>query len=447
MSQNSKHNSSLNSAHQGYIYQDVLGAYFVAKELAHGKGTTRFHFDYKKTPKGVPDKFDDLTIYHEGATSFIQIKYSNDEHQQVLTKQDFSSPAPYDLALFDLFETWKTLHSPGCAWRICLAWDKPLPDDPIQTVLVQLPDSESLLPGTTCYQFNCNILWPEHSEVLSSWRALRARSQSIDRTEFKAFLDCLILEVNCPKSTLLQDYAQGLEKLLARTIEGIGIGIYPNDHLTVRQVAESLCTIAERRRAMDNSTPISCDEIAQDINIIQAHGGIEQKFTIDENVLIATPNRVDQVASVLAQHRAVILTAEPGAGKSWFIENLQNYLQDTTQVIKHYCYIALEDPLALKRITVNVLYGSLITQILQNDEDLGHHLTKRYASNLEQLNLLLGRIKNKTLLIVDGIDHIWRVYQKNRGGLTEDETRILQALAQLDYSNPNISLLHRLTTD
>ncbi|GAH20979.1 unnamed protein product, partial [marine sediment metagenome] len=94
-----------------------------------------------------------------------------------------------------------------------------------------------------------------------------------------------------------------------------------------------------------------------------------------------------------------------------------------------------------KRITVNVLYGSLITQILKNDEDLGHHMTKRYASNLEQLNILLGKIRKKTLLIVDGIDHIWRVYQKNRGGLTEDDTKILHALARLDYSNPNISLL------
>lgn len=431
----------LNAAQQGYVYQDILAAYFVAHELAHGKGKTRFHFDYKKTPNGIPDKFDDLIIYHEGATSFIQIKYSSDKHQHVLTKQDFSSRSLYDLALFDLFETWKALHKAGCEWRVCLAWDKPKPEDPIHEVLIQLPDSESLLPGTTCYKFNCDALWPEHNEVLSSWRALRMRSKSIDRIEFKAFLDCLVIEVSCPKSTLLQDYNHGLEKLLARTIERIGIGIYPNDHLTVRQVAESLCTIAKRRRATNDSIPISCDEIAQDINIIQTHGGIEQKFTIDENVLLATPDRVDQVVSVLKQHHAVILTAEPGAGKSWFIENLETHLRETTQVVKHYCYIALEDPLALKRITVNVLYGSLITQILQNDKDLGSHMTKRYASNLEQLNILLGKIKNKTLLIIDGIDHIWRIYQKNRGGLTEDETKILQALSQLDLSNPNVSIL------
>jgi len=431
----------LASAHQGYIYQDILGAYFVAQELAYGRVSTTFDFDNKKTTKGVPDKFDDLVIFQEGKTIFLQVKYSNDEHQHALTKQDFSSTAPYDLALFDLFKTWKDLNRPGCSWRICLAWDQPASDDPIRTVLIQLPDHKSFLTGTTCYKFDCDALWPENGEVLSSWNALKKWSKSADRTTFKEFLDCLVIEVNYPKSTLLQDYTQGLEKKLAYTIEKIGIGVYPNDHLTVRQVAESLCTIAERRRATKNSNPISCKDIAQDIGIIQSYGGIEQNFPVDETVLVTTPERVEQVAKALEAHRTVVLTAEPGAGKSWFIENLEKHLQDTTQIVKHYCYTALEDPLSLKRITVNVLYGSLIAQILQSDENLGSYKTKRYASNLEELNLLLRNIKKKTLLIVDGIDHIWRVYQKNRGGLTEDETTIFQALSQLDYSNSYVSLL------
>lgn len=431
----------LSSAHQGYLYQDILGAYFVAQELALGKGTTKVHFDHKKTPANVPDKFDDLTLYYEQETLFIQVKYSNEDNRHVLTKQDFSSSDNYDLALYDLFATWKELHSSGCSWRVYLAWDLPKTDDPILDVLIQLPDNYSFIQGTTCYKFDCDALWPVDDGVLPSWRALRSRSSLIDRTEFQAFLNDLILEVNCPKSTLLHDYNQGLEKLLARAIERIGIGIYPNDHLTVRQVAEALCTIAKRRRSTNNFSPISCNEIAQDVTILQTNGGVEQDFSIDESILLDTPQRIAQVVSILKEHRAVVLTGEPGAGKSWFIENLQNQLQETTEVIKHYCYIALEDPLALKRITVNVLYGSLITQILQSDEQLGHHMTKRYASNLEQLNILLGKIEKPTLLIIDGIDHIWRVYQKNRGGLTEDETRILEALAQLDLSNPNLSII------
>lgn len=413
----------------------------MAQELAHGKGTTRFHFDYKKTKNEIPDKFDDLTIYKKKSTLFLQIKYSNDDNRHKLTKQDFSSSSNCDLALFDLFETWKALHNEGHIWRICLAWDAPLPDDAIQSVLVQLPESESLIPGTICYKFNCDALWPKQGDVLSSWRALRRWSETNNRNDFETFLDCLVIEVDYPKSTLLQDYSKQLERLLARTIEEIGVGVYPNDHLTIRRVAESLCTIVKRRRATDNRNPISCDEIAQEINIKQNYGGIEQIFPIDKSILVDTPDRINQVMSALEDHHTVIMTAEPGAGKSWFIENLQTHLEETTQVIKHYCYTALEDPLVLDRITINVLYGSLITQILNENENLGSYLPKRYASNLDQLNILLRKINKRTLLIIDGIDHIWRIYKKNRGGLTENETRIIEALANLDRTNPNVYLL------
>ena len=431
----------LDAARQGYIYQDIVSAYFVANEIACGRGNTKFHFDQKKTSKGVPDKFDDLAIYTDQAIIFIQIKYSNLEHRHKLSKSDFATSGNYDLALFDLFETWKALHKDNFNWRICAAWDEPELTDGILNVIFKLPENKSLIPGTTCYQFDCDVLWPENGDVLSSWRTLRKKSQTIDRTEFKKFLDCLVIEVNCPKSSLLEDNSQQLEKLLFQAINRIGVGIYPNDHLTTRQVAESLCTITMRRRSEEGIPPISCDEIAKAVKIKQEFGGIEQKFPIDKSILVDTPERVSQITAILEKHKTVIVTAEPGAGKSWFIENLTNRLGESTQVIKHYCYIALEDPLALKRITINVLYGSLIKQILEADDDLHGCLHTRYGANLEQLNTLLGKITKKTLLIIDGIDHIWRVYQKNRGGLTEDETKIIEALGQLDFSNQNLSVL------
>jgi len=431
----------LEAAHQGYIYQDILGAYFVAQELARGKKATKFHFDHKKTPIGILDKFDDIVIYREGIVTYIQVKYSNQESQHDLTKADFSNGSTYDLALFDLFTTWKALHTLDSEWRICLAWNQPASNDPIKEVLIKLSDEECLLPGTTCFKFNSDKLWPKNGEVLSSWRALKNWSKSVDRSEFSSFLESLIIELDCPKSSLLQNFDRGLEKLLARTIERIGIGIYPNDHLNIRETAERICSFTCSRRSTQNVDPISCDKIAVRIGLVQAYGGVEQRFPVDENILVGTPHRVDQVLHALEQNDKVALTAEPGAGKSWFIDNLRKHLEETTTIVKHYCYIALDDSLALERITLNVLFGSLITQIVTSDEDLGRHMTRRYASNLEQLNILLRKIQRKTLIIVDGIDHIWRVYQKNRGGLTENEIKILEALSHLDCSNTNVTLL------
>jgi len=60
---------ALNDAHQGYYYQDILSAYYVAQALALGNTTTEFFFDQKKTSSGQ-DKFDDLSV-------IMAIKLSN----------------------------------------------------------------------------------------------------------------------------------------------------------------------------------------------------------------------------------------------------------------------------------------------------------------------------------------------------------------------------------
>lgn len=88
----------LNYAEQGYIYQDILGAYLIAKEIVEGQLSTSFSFDYKKAKE---DKFDDLTIYRRSNKTYIQVKYSNDTVQHTLTKADFSNKNNYDLALHD----------------------------------------------------------------------------------------------------------------------------------------------------------------------------------------------------------------------------------------------------------------------------------------------------------------------------------------------------------
>ncbi|MCE7064895.1 ATP-binding protein [Dyadobacter sp. CY326] len=430
----------LTSAHQGYIYQDILGAYFIANELWAGRGSTQLLFDQKKTSKGIPDRFDDITIYNEENVICMQVKYSNEISHHRLTKQDFSAGNSYDLALFDLFDTWKALRHVTYRWRILLAWDLPNNDDPITEVLLELPEDTSLLTGTTCFKFNMDALWPLGENVFRSWTALSNWAASQSREEFRQFLDDLIIEVGCPKSSLLLDFSAGLEMMLAKAIDRIGIGVYPNDHLSVIEVAERLCSIVRSLRSKESQT-ISCDEVAQLINIKQTNGGIEQKFVIDESVFVQTPERVSQVLEKLEKEKKMILTAEPGAGKSWLIANIEREVGKRTNVIKHYCYLALNDPLSVRRITVNILYANLITQILSDDDSLHSHMTRRYASNLEQLNILLRRIRKKTLIIIDGIDHIWRVYQRNRGGLTEDETTILQAIGQLDITNPKISVL------
>ena len=75
----------LNDAHEGYIYQDLLCAYFVAKYIATGKLDVEFLFDKKLFDE---DKFDDFKIFDGNHISFYQIKHSTIKSNHHIEKED-----------------------------------------------------------------------------------------------------------------------------------------------------------------------------------------------------------------------------------------------------------------------------------------------------------------------------------------------------------------------
>ncbi|MGH1433796.1 MAG: ATP-binding protein [Lewinella sp.] len=435
---------ALEQAHQGYYYQDILSAYLVAEALANGKDENKFFFDQKKTPKGQEDKFDDISIETAGQFQNFQVKYSNNQSNHIFTKSDISSSAQYDLALHDLYRSWVHLHQSSSEFRLCLAWDHPKPNDKVNKVLVTCDPSLSLISGTTCFKVSIDKLWDRKKGIPTSWKALRKAAITINRNDFEIFLNDLIIEIGYPKSSLLQSEFSGLESLLFSAVRKIGIGTYPNDHLSVDHVVHKLCNLTRHYRSTRQNKPISVLELAKQVGIVLTNGAIEQNFPVEYAMLVETPDRIEAVLNAIQSQKGVIVKAEPGAGKSWFISNLEKHYrkhhQETT-VVKHYCYTELGDPLQLRRVTVNAMYGSLIDQLVMTDEELRGYKTMRWGSNFDELNRLLKNISRPTLIIIDGIDHIWRVYQRNRGGLTEDETSILKALAILDLTNKNVQLL------
>ena len=228
---------ALNAAHKGYIYQDILSAYLVAHEIADGNLDSTFVFDKKKTSQNIPDKFDDITVYRKNEILYFQVKYSDSENEHSLEKEDFSTGARYDLALWNLFKTWKNLKSKNSRFYVLLAWQPPLDSDKINDVIEKDEIIKPIFPNAICYKFNVDKLWLSESGVITSWRALKSEVSEIDRSEFKKFLDSLSIQLNLPK--LSYSFSKGLEKELYNEIERIGIGIYPNDRLKVEDVANT----------------------------------------------------------------------------------------------------------------------------------------------------------------------------------------------------------------
>ncbi len=430
---------SLDAAHKGYMYQDILSAYFVAHEIALGNLDSTFIFDKKKTPQDVPDKFDDITIYRKNETSFYQVKYSDSENEHCLEKKDFSTVKKHDLALWNLFASWKELKSENSKFYVLLSWKTPKDSDKILDVIEKDEVTKAIFSGAICYKFNIDKLWPLENGVISSWKTLKSKSSQIDRDEFKKFLNSLSIQINLPKLSYL--LTEGLEKELCNEIENIGIGIYPNDRLNIEDVANSFWTYVIQERSKNSAIKISCLDFINRAKIELGYGAVPEEFFIDEKALIKTDERLTQVKVALSKTSRLIITGEPGTGKSWLIENLKSDLPDTT-IIRHYCYTSLteESEIFTKRVTKNALIGSLIAQL---DDKIGEFNipNKKYASDIDALNERLNQVNKKVLLIIDGIDHVWRTYQKVKGYLLEKEESILEIINQISFSNPNISIL------
>lgn len=433
----------LDAAHRGYMYQDILSAYFVAHEIAQGNLDSKFIFDKKKTPQDVPDKFDDITIYRKNETSFYQVKYSDSENEHSLEKEDFSTVAKHDLALWNLFASWKELESDNSKFYVLLSWKPPLDSDKICDVIEIDTAIKPIFPNAICYRFNIDKLWPEATGVISSWKSLKSESQSIDRNEFKRFLASLSIQLNLPK--LSSSLTRGLEKELCNEIIKIGIGIYPNERLEVKDVANSFWTyvIQERSKTKKkkDDEKITCYDFCKRAKIELNHGAVPEEFPIDKKELIKTDGRLNQIKTALAKSSRLVVTGEPGTGKSWLIENLKTDLHDTT-VIRHYCYTSLSEDSEIftKRVTKDAMIGSLIAQldVQIGGFDIQH---KKFASDIDSLNERLNQVDKKLLLIIDGIDHVWRTYQKVKGYLSEKEETILEIINQINSINPNISIL------
>ncbi|EBR5386480.1 ATP-binding protein, partial [Salmonella enterica] len=160
---------SLNNAHEGYDYQDLLTSYFILKEVLDGNWDSIFSIDKKNTSDNVPDRFDDLVIVNGSRIQRKQIKYSNDSISKVLEKADLANDNGYGLAIYKLFETWIDLRTAETEFRLCLAWDEPVSDD-ITRVLTQQKDNSSFeYYPTKVYKINLDKLWEESSENFNRW--------------------------------------------------------------------------------------------------------------------------------------------------------------------------------------------------------------------------------------------------------------------------------------
>ena len=431
-----------NAKREGYVYQDILSAYIVAKNIYDGDFSSTFLFDVKKTKVGQSDKFDDISVFKKNESIFYQIKYSDEINNHILTKSDFTQTNKYDLALHTLYKSWKTLRNKTNHFRICLAWTHPNSNDEILQY-INFIDGESYFLNSKCFKFDITKIWP-NKEVVAKWKSLKSfvKKEKITRNSFADFLNDLVIEINLPKSSLLENFNGELDSCLFNLIKkDIGVGSYPNNQITPEECARKLCDFIRAKASKGQKQIISCNEILAHLHIRTDFGGINEEFPIDMSIITDTPERVSKIKDIIKTENRIIVEGNPGSGKSWFIENLEKEIKTEYRIIKHFCYTDLTDSLLKERITTNVFLGSLLAQLSKLNFVNFHGLANKYASNLDNLNKALASVREPLLIIVDGLDHIYRIFEQNISELCENEIHIIEAVSKLNLSNPLVKIL------
>lgn len=428
---------SLNSAHEGYDYQDLLTSYFILKEVLEGNFKSVFSVDKKHT---LDDRFDDLVITNDRAIQRKQIKYSNDSTSKTLKKDDLANDSGPGLAIYKLFETWSDLRTPDTEFRLCLAWNEPTNHN-IKHVLT-LEDNNSSFDNyaTKVFKINLDNLWETDPEKFNRWDGFSryVREELIDRSLFQTFCDELIIELELPKASLSFANPRDLEEILIEQAKKLGIEQYPNDDIYIIDFLIRLAKLVGYYRS--KSKEVSVQDIFSDLRLRTDYGAIEQRFKIDasKNIVISSKYQVF-LGQIIDNHKSLLI-GEPGAGKSWFLTNFITHLEgNNSLVIRHYCFTSTEDDLYEDRITSNVFFGNLINSIIGYFPELMMEKTNLLTADLDELNLLLGKIDIPLVIIIDGLDHVERVLS-NSTSLSQDKTRIIDYISQIILP-PNVSII------
>lgn len=417
--------------HEGYEYQDYFTVSIILQLMLH-QADAELIID-RKDFSG--DKFDDLKVKMPNGNTEFQIKYSDDESSHKLTKDDLANGNGHDTALCDLFTSWKTRKESenDTQIKICLAWNRPTDDDPIAEFLK--PIQEQTLPfSVAAYSFDGEMFWPVEKQPPKTWRKFNTAIKLglIDREDFLAFCNELSIILEMPKASLDLKNPGAIESVIIRQVEKLGVGIYPNNTLNVEDVVYKLATEVKHSRAMGNK--LYTNILVGRIGLIMDYGKFDQRFPVDSTHQITLGDEIERLHRVILDSKRVIISGNPGSGKSWLVdEYIDKLTSEDSKVIHYNCFQSLQDTNSLERIRVTSLYGNLVSQIVEQCPELVVQKNTIFGADKAELENLLCFIEEEFYLVVDGLDHIAREYELHKDLISRSETEIISELLEIHF--------------
>lgn len=416
--------------HEGYEYQDYFTVSIIL-QLMLKQTDAEIIIDRKNFNR---DKFDDLKVKTSNGITEFQIKYSDDETSHELTKDDFANGNGHDTALSDLFLSWKDSEKTekDTQIKLCLAWNRPT-DEHIAKFLKPVQD-KSLPFSTVAFVFDGSLFWPEGELPPKTWRKfnLAIKSGLITREDFLAFCTELTIFLEMPKASLDLKNPGEIENVIIKQTEKLGVGIYPNNNLTVENVIYKLAAEVKHSRAMGNR--LKSNALIGRLGIIMYYGKFDQRFPVDSAHQIILSDEIERLHREIRNSKRVIISGNPGSGKSWLVDEYIDKLKnDDSKVIHYNCFQSLQDTNSLDRIRVTSLYGNLVSQIVEQCPELVEYKNTTFGADKKELENLLSFVEEEFYLIIDGLDHISREYELHKGIISRSETEIISELLKIHF--------------
>lgn len=212
-----KHSSGLKPAHKGYLFQDLLTAYVLAKAIS--ERIERVTIDKKI---GVVDIFDDLEIYQGGKRKRYQFKSSENINRE-LNEADFtakSSSLRFDL----LVQTSISAENDDVGeFRLCAAWSPPKIQDALHSLIEPLVAPDGFVNGVNSklFRIKSDAVWPNNGSP--KWACLD--KAKISREQFCTFCSKFLIELDLPTASLSLNTLKPIERALVEVlVSDIGIG-------------------------------------------------------------------------------------------------------------------------------------------------------------------------------------------------------------------------------
>lgn len=399
--------------HQGYLYQDILSAFLISENL-HRK-------DFKIAVEQLDtkeDKFDDIVLFYNGDKYKFQVKHTS--VNTPLKKNHFLNKSS-DLNLGSLSKAFIGENKT----RYVVATNRNI-------------------------QYDAFFVDRGQSDVFP----FKNKSSKITYfSSHKKFLERLTIESSLPDASFDLSKPGNLEKELFESLRTqVGIGQYPNNKVSERDVAGRLILLASKLRGTGKGKFIDRDYIFKYINLNFEYGHIVQKFPfISNEYRLYRIETVTKIKELLSNYQYVVLEGAPGSGKSHLFDDTFNQLKrDGALAVRHFCYLEPTDRLAQERIVIDAMYGNFLHQLERAEPKIAEEIRPYFSatkSTLEKFLAKLDETGKSVVLMVDGLDHLNRVVTQNK--LSEDlvENFIANILDLKLPKNSSIFIASQPSTD